>query len=161
MAKYQKRSGRNIPGCTVTRANPGSAFLNPVGVDLSKRRGATLQVLPRMLQHNAAVALPGVSEEQLRHPTECRIFIGVHRCEKVDLAVVPDLSILHNVDALAADVELDVSFLYIVSLGVDVATTAQFASVNGVPILLQPLARVHHLAAIHTDYTFSWSPAPH
>ena len=153
MAKFQKRSGRNIPGCLVTRANPGSAFLDPVGVDLSRNRGAILQA-PRMLQHNAAVALLGVSEEQLRHPTECRIFIGVHRCEKVDLAVVPDLSILHNVDALAADVELAVSFLYIVSLGVDVATTAQFASVNGVPRLLQPLARVHHLAEIHTNYTF-------
>ena len=153
MAKFQKRSGRNIPGCLVTRANPGSAFLDPVGVDLSRNRGAILQA-PRMLQHNAAVALLGVSEEQLRHPTECRIFTGVHRCEKVDLAVVPDLSILHNVDALAADVELAVSFLYIVSLGVDVATTAQFASVNGVPRLLQPLARVHHLAAIKTNYTF-------
>ena len=57
-------------------------------------------------------------------------------------------------DALAADVELVVSFLDIVALGVDVATTAQFASVNGVPRLLQPLARVHHLAAIKTDYTF-------
>ena len=30
----------------------------------------------------------------------------------------------------------------------------QFANANGVPRLLQPLARVHHLAAIHTDYTF-------
>ena len=58
--------------------------------------------------------------------------------------------ILHNVDALAADMELVVSLLYIVSLSVDVATTIQFASVNCVPRLVPP-ARVHHLAAIKTN----------
>ena len=69
---------------------------------------------------------------------ECRILIGRHRCAEADLVVVPDISILHNVDALAADVDLAVSFLYIVSLGVDIATKTQLAAVQGVPRRLSP-----------------------
>ena len=47
--------------------------------------------------------------------------------------VVPELSILHDVDAMAADVSLAVSFLYIASLGLDVATNTHMSVVQGHP----------------------------
>ena len=136
------------------RAKPGSAFLKPTGVNLGKREGARTQVLPRMVPHNAAVAIVGVSSEEMCHLQHCRFFTGVHRCEKADLAIVPDLSMLHDVDALAADVDLVVSFLYIVSLGMDVATTTQLAIVGGVPSRLSSDQRVLHVAAVNNEYTF-------
>ena len=64
---------------------------------------------------------------------ECVSLTERHRCAEADLVVVPDLSVLHDVDRLAADVDLAVSFLYIVSLGVDIATQTQLSVVQGVP----------------------------
>ena len=154
MTKFKQRSNRNIPGCTVTRAKPGSAFLVPASVDLNKREGASTQVLPRKLPYNPAVAIVGVSSEEMCPAAGCRIVSGVHRCAKVDLAIVPDLSMLHNVDALSADVDLVVSFLYIVSLGVDVSTTTQLAAAMGCPRRLSSLQRVRHVAAVSTKFTF-------
>ena len=55
---------------------------------------------------------------------------------------------LRDVDALAADIALVVSFLYIVSLGVDVATTNQHATVRGVPSRFSSFHRVLHVAAV-------------
>ena len=153
MKQFKNRSQLNIPGCTVMRAKPGSAFLPPAGVDLNKREGAT-QVLPRKLQNNPAVAIVGLSSDQMCAVAGCRIFSGIHRCAKVDLAIVSDLSMLHNVDALAADVDLAVSFLYIVSLGVDVSTRTQLATVMGFPRRLSSLQRVQHEAAVKTKSTF-------
>ena len=83
-----------------------------------------------MLPHNPAVPIVGVSEDEMCHLLQRRIFVGVHRCEKADLAIVPDLSMLHDVDRLSADVDLVVSFLYIVSRGMDVATATQLAMVG-------------------------------
>ena len=59
--------------------------------------------------------------------------IGRHGCAEADLVVVPDLSFRHDVDALAAEVDLAVSLLYIVLIGVDITTQAQLAVVEGVP----------------------------
>ena len=42
---------------------------------------------------------------------------GRHRCAEEDRVIVPDLSILHDADALAGSPDLVVCFLYIVSLG--------------------------------------------
>ena len=39
-------------------------------------------------------------------PSEAAIVIGRHRFAEADLVVVPDISILHDVDAMAADVDL-------------------------------------------------------
>ena len=155
MDAYRKLSIRNnIKGCTETRAKPGSAFLNPPSVGMGLREGARKQVLPLMLPHNPAVAIVGVSSEEMCHLLQCRCFVGVHRCEKADLAIVPDPSMLHDVDALAADVDLVVSFLYMVSLGMDVATITQLAIVRGVPSRLSSDQRVLPVAAVKTEYTF-------
>ena len=76
-----------------------------------------------------------------------RTVIGAHRCAEADLVVVPDLAILHDVDALAANVDLAVSFLYIVSLGVDITTTAQLVAVQGYPRQFPPSHCVRHVPA--------------
>ena len=121
---------------------------------MGKLHGARTQVLPRMLQPNAAVAIVGVSSEEMCNLQQCRTFTGVDRCAKADLAIVPHLAMLHAVDALAADVDLAVSFLYIVSLGMDVATTTQLATVEGAPSRLSSDQRELHVAAVNDEYTF-------
>ena len=61
----------------------------------------------------------------LRH---CKLLNGRHRCAEAELVVVPDLKLLHDEDALAGDVDLAVSFLYVVALGLDVTTQANLAA---------------------------------
>ena len=61
----------------------------------------------------------------------CPILTGPHRCAEAQLAVVPDLSMFHDLDMLAADVDLAVSFLYIVSFGVEITTKTQLDAVQG------------------------------
>lgn len=51
---------------------------------------------------------------------------GVHRCQTVDIVVVSDLSVLHDVVRIAAGDDLAVSFVYIVLRGLDVATQHQW-----------------------------------
>ena len=62
-------------------------------------------------------------------------------------------SLWRGIQPLAWD-PLVVSFLYIVSLGVDVATTTQLATVGGVPSRPSSLQRVLHVAAVKNKYTF-------
>ena len=54
---------------------------------------------------------------------------------------------LHDQDLLSSDIDLAVSFLYIVSLGVLTTTTAQLAAVHGIPRHLKPQCCVHHVPA--------------
>ena len=62
---------------------------------------------------------------------------------------------LHDQDLLSSDIDLAVSFLYIVSLGVLTTTTAQLAAVQGIPSKLNPLSCVHHVpAASSANVTF-------
>ena len=85
----------------------------------------------------------------------CRIVDGPHRCAEVELAVVPDLAMLHDQDLLSSDIDLAVSFLYIVSLGVLTTTTAQLLAVHGIPRHLKPQCCVHHVpAARQKNVTF-------
>ena len=85
----------------------------------------------------------------------CRIVGGPHRCAEVELAVVPDLAMFHDQDLLSSDIDLAVSFLYIVSLGVLTTTTAQLLAVHGIPRHLKPQCCVHHVpAAPQEDVTF-------
>ena len=79
---------------------------------------------------------------------------GTHRCADADLVVVPDLSILHDVDALAGSLDLVVSLVYIVSLGLDITTQRHLDAAGGVPRNLQPLACVRHVPAKETALTF-------
>jgi hypothetical protein len=83
---------------------------------------------------------------------------GPHRCAEAQLVVVPDLSMFHDVDMLAADVDLAVSFLYIVSLGVEITTKTQLAAVQRDPRRLSPLQCVRHIPALTQKTTFCVGP---
>ena len=125
--------------------------MNPVGVHLAADRGAKTQPLARTVPY-CTVASFGVTE---MCPVEgCRIVTGRHRCAEAELVVVPDLSFLHDVDALAASEDLAVSLLYIVSLGVDVCTKTQLSAVRGRPRHLPPQHCMRHVPAMTEEVTF-------
>ena len=75
----------------------------------------------------------------LRH-----IIVGAHRCVEADLVVVPDLPLLHDADALAGSPDLDVSFLYIVCLGLNITIQKHWNAARGAPRNVQPLACERH-----------------
>ena len=58
---------------------------------------------------------------------------------------------LHDQDLLSSDIDLAVSFLYIVSMGVLTTTTAQLAAVHGIPRHLKPQCCVHHVPAARRE----------
>ena len=147
MQQFHERSMNNIPGVTQTRARPGGPFLNPVGVCLSARVGAAAQPLACAISYNPKVAIVDMNRTTARPAWACRIVNGPHRCAEVELAVVPDLAMLHDQDLLSSDIDLAVSFLYIVSLGVLTTTRAQLAAVHGIPRHLKPLCCEHHVPA--------------
>ena len=78
---------------------------------------------------------------------DLRVETGTHRCAEADLVVVEDLAILHDVASLAADVDVAVSFLYVVALGLDVVTRAQLAAASYVPGRLLPSQYLRHARA--------------
>ena len=105
------------------------------GVDLSAKRGARV-ARARRAPHGTVAAL-SLSDGMAERPrvvdgclrvTGCRVVRGRHRCAEAALVVVRDLSILHDVGALAADTA--VSFLYVVALGLDVVTATQLAAAS-------------------------------
>ena len=153
MRKFQHRSSHNIPGTTQVRRRIGASFVNPAGVRLAARQGARAQPLARAVPYSPRVAMVGVKED-VCVARECRIRVGTHRCAEADLVVVPDLALLHDVDALAANVDLAVSFLYIVLLGAVVAAKAWLSSVQGVPRRLASQHCVHHARAGTQTLTF-------
>ena len=147
MGNFQKISRNNIPGVVVARARPGGPFIQPVGVHLEASTGAKQQPLARKHPYDK-VAFVGVPQTKMNaKDKQCGLLDGLHRCLDADLVVIPDLAILHDVDALAADVDLAVSFLYIVLRGVDVATQTQLAAVQGFARHLEPKHCVRHVAA--------------
>ena len=77
----------------------------------------------------------------------CKLLKGLHCCEEADLVVVPDLSILHDVDMLASNVDLAISFLYIVSFGLTTTTKSLLDAVQGAPRRLSPQHCVRHVPA--------------
>ena len=133
MRKFQMRSRNNIPGVVQTRARPGQPFLPPAGVDLSVRRSAKAQPLACSLSYSPKVAIVGAAGLGGCAESKCRVQTGLHRCASVELVVVPDLSLLHDERALASDVDLAISLLYIVSIGVLTTTTARLTAAQGVP----------------------------
>ena len=70
-----------------------------------------------------------------------------HCCAAIDFVVGLDMSLLHEVDKLAAEVDIAVSLFYIVSLGVDITTQAQLALVKGLPRHLVVQRCVRHAPA--------------
>ena len=147
MSKFQQRSRNNIPGTTQTRATAGGAFMNPAGVRLAKRCGAKMQPLAHAFPILPKVAIVGLSELETCPAKKCKLVKGLHRCEDADLVVVPDLSILHDVDMLASNVDLAISFLYIVALGLTTTTKSLLHEVKGVPKRLTPQHCVRHVPA--------------
>ena len=145
MTKYQKRSRQqNIPGAVLTRTSPGGPFICPAKVHLQKRQAAS--GAPARTRPYAKVAFLGGAAQQCPGLSSTTL-IGPHRCAQADLVVVPDLSLLHDVDALAAEVDLAVSVFYIVSLGVDITTQTQLAAVQGSPRRLAVQHCVRHVSA--------------
>ena len=125
MGKFQARSRRNTPGVTLVRNAPGGAFLKPPGVQLAVRRGALAPPPQGPCPHRrvAVLTASGVTERSLRGKGCRRVLTGRHRRADANLVVVPDLPFLHDdVGALAADVDVAVSFLYVATLGVAVVT---------------------------------------
>ena len=144
MKKFQRRSRRNIPGVTQVRAAPGGAFLKPPGVDLRAKRGARAPPAAGRTPHCKVAVLAASGAEETLRVKGCTVVTGRHRCAEANLVVVRDLSVLQDVGALAADVDIAVSFLYVVALGVDVVTEAQLAAASYVPPRLSPTQYLRH-----------------
>ena len=120
----------------------------PAGVCLNARAGAPPQPLACNISYAPKAAIVDMNKTKAcpaKPPS--KIIHGPHRCAEVELAVVPDLTMLHDQDLLSSDIDLAASFLYIVSLGVLTTTTAQLAAVRGIPRDLKPQSCVHHVSA--------------
>ena len=127
MTKFQGTTKNNIPGVTQIRGQLGSQFINPPRSDLTARRAAAAPPLASTRHYKVAVL--GASAQPLAGPLRQGVTLeGRHRCAEAELVVVPDLKLLHDEDALAGDVDLAVSFLYVVALGLDITTQANLAA---------------------------------
>ena len=158
MTKFQGTTKNNIPGVTRIREHPGSQFINPPRCDLAARRAAPGAPPAPTRHYEVAVLGAQPLASPLRH---CRILEGRHRCAEAELVVVPDLTLLHDEEALAGDVDLAVSFLYVVGLGLDITTRANLAAepVQHTPRSLTPAHCVQHIPAIKSKVTFCVGPA--
>ena len=138
MTKFPHRSRHNIPGATQTRLKPGSAFIRPGGVSLTASRACKAQPLARNTHIRKVATLGAASGAVTPCLNDCVVLHGPHRCFEADVVVVPDLAFLHDVDRLAANEDLAVSFLYIVAMGVAVVTRANLELARGAPNRLPP-----------------------
>ena len=142
-----------------TRATRESVHQTP-HCDLAAKRAAAAP--PRASTRHYEVAVLGASTQPLASLLRnCRTLEGRHRCAEAELVVVPDLTLLHDEDALAGDVDLAVSFLYVVALGLDITTQANLAAdpVQHTPSRLTPEHCVRHIPAIMSKVTFCLGPA--
>ena len=96
------------------------------------RRGPPKEPCPHRMVAVLTTTASGV-ERCLRGKGCCRVLTGPHRCYEANLVVVPNLAILHDSRALAADVDLAVSFLYVVAFGIDVVKETQLAAASYFP----------------------------
>ena len=135
-----------------TRCRPGAPFIPPRGVHLERNVAAIPKPLVRSPFAKVAFLSDTPQEQRGSHTT----ITGRHRCAEADLVIVPDLSILHDAEALAGSPDLAVCLLYIVSLGLDITTQKHWDAARGVPRNLQPLACVRHVPLVKkTHITFS------
>ena len=140
MDNFQENTDNNIPGVVETRCRPGAPFIPPRGVHLERNAAAIPKPLVRSPFAKVAFLSDTPQEQRGSHTT----ITGRHRCAEADLVIVPDLSILHDAEALAGSPDLAVCLLYIVSLGLDITTQKHWDAARGVPRNLQPLACVRH-----------------
>ena len=122
----------------------------PRGVHLERKAAAAAKPLVRPPLFKVAF-LSGIPQEQRGLRTT---ITGRHRCAEADLVIVPNLTSLHDADALAGSQDLVVCLLYIVSLGLTITTQKHWGAARGVAPNLQPLACVRHVAAKTTDTRF-------
>ena len=143
MDQFQDTTNKNIPGVVETRCRPGGPFIPPAGVHLERKAGAIAKPTARPpLSANVAFLMDtGRGQRNLRTAST-----GTHRCADADLVIVPDLSILHDTDALAGSLDLAVCLVYIVSLGLSITTQKHWDAARGRPENLGPLACVRHVA---------------
>ena len=152
MDQFQKNTDNNIPGVVETRCRPGAPFIPPRGVHLERNAAAIPKPLVRSPFAKVAFLSDTPQEQRGSHTT----ITGRHRCAEADLVIVPDLSILHDAEALAGSPDLAVCLLYIVSLGLDITTQKHWDAARGVPRNLQPLACVRHVPLVKEEHiTFS------
>ena len=130
MDKFQKTTDNNIPGVVETRCRPGAPFIPPRGVHLERKAAAIPKPLVRSPLYAKVAFLSDTPQEQRGSHTT---ITGRHRCAEADLVIVPDLSILHDAEALAGSPDLAVCLLYIVSLGLDITTQKHWDDARGVP----------------------------
>ena len=152
MLKFHRRSVGNIPGVTQVRAAPGGVFMKPPGVDLGASRGARAAPAGPSPHGKVAVLAASGAIGDLRVEGS-REVTGPHRCAEANLVVVRDLAILHDGASLAADVDVAVSFLYVVALGLDVVTRAQLVAASYVPGRLLPSQYLRHARACEQSAT--------
>ena len=79
---------------------------------------------------------------------------GRHCCAEADLVIVPDISIFHDVPALTANEDLAISLLYIVLLGLEVATTTQLSASHGKPTSIPTASCQRHVPAMLQKMVF-------
>ena len=145
MSKFRLRSRYfNVPGCSTTRAAPGAPFMLPARVSLGKRRAAKQPRPAALALQYGKVAFLGVDSATCS-VDGCPVAVGRHRCAEADLVVVEDLGVLHDVEALSADEDLAVGFLYVVLRGLDVTTKPMLSAAGGRPRSLAPLHCVCHV----------------
>ena len=149
MDQFQDNTDKNIPGVVETRCRPGAPFISPPGVHLERNAGAIAKPTVR-LPLSAKVAFlrdTGRGQRNLRTAST-----GTHRCADADLVIVPDLSILHDADALAGSLDLAVCLVYIVSLGLSITTQKHWDAARGRPENLTPLACVRHVPLARQEH---------
>ena len=86
--------------------------------------------------------------------TEVVIVSGRHCCAEADLVIVPDIAIFHDVPALTANEDLAISLLYIVLLGLEVATTRQLSASHGKPRSIPTASCQRHVPAMLEEIVF-------
>ena len=102
--------------------------MNLSGVHLVAERAAKTQPLAGQGPYRKVTSF-GLPE--MRLPSEAASVIGRHRFAEADIVVAPVVSILHDVVAMAADVDVAVYCLYNVSTGQDVTTNTHMSVVQG------------------------------
>jgi len=153
MTQFQQNTDNNIPSVSETRCRPGAPFICPPGVHLQGHAVAIAKPLVRSALYTKVAFLNDILQEQCGLHS-LAIITGRHRCAKAGLVIVPDLSILHDADALAGSPDLAVCLLYIVSLGLDIMTQKHWNAALGLLRNLQPLACVRHVSAKKEHISF-------
>ena len=148
MEHFHKRSRNNIQGVTQARSGPGCPFVNPAGVHLNRQAALPEAPQVRHYSYTQIASVGACTVEPLASGSFAIVNTGLHRCAVVNLVIVQDLSLLHDVAKVAVDIDLAVSLFYIVTFGKDVITEAQFEAVHRDPRRVHPQQVTRHVPAL-------------